>query len=120
MFELMIKDHISSAHLLRGYPGKCQNLHGHTWTIEVFVCSDTLNELGMVIDFSYLKRELKSFLEHMDHICLNDMEHFQSVNPTAENMASYILTEFQKRLEDVSISKVRVWESPHAYAEFRS
>lgn len=111
MFELSIQGDIASAHFLRGYEGKCRNLHGHTWKIEVVVVSGQLDGAGMIADFALLKKQLKGFLETIDHVCLNDLPYFQEVNPTAENIARYIYARFGGVIAPLKIKKVRVWES---------
>ena len=111
MFELSIKGDIASAHFLRGYEGKCRNLHGHTWKIEIVVMGDRLDEAGMIADFALLKKQLKGFLKTIDHVCLNDLPYFHEVNPTAENIAKYIYIRFGGVIEPLKIKNVRVWES---------
>ena len=118
MFELIIRDHIASAHLLRGYPGKCQNLHGHTWKVEVSIQRQDLDELGMVADFAELKKQLKDFLEHLDHTNLNDIDYFKTVNPTAENLAKYIYDRFSKEVQPLALTRVTVWESERCSASY--
>lgn len=114
MFELSIKGDIASAHFLRGYEGKCKNLHGHTWHIEVYMASERLDDIGMVADFIDLKEKLRGFLVHIDHVCLNDLDYFKEINPTTENIAKYIYENFQKEIDPLKINKVRVWESDSA------
>jgi len=116
MFELTIKGDVASAHFLRGYPGKCKDMHGHTWKIEVFLAKEELNELGMVEDFAILKKEFKLFLERLDHKCLNDLEYFKNVNPTAENIAKYIYDEYKQEVLPLRLLRVQVWESDMASA----
>ncbi len=111
MFEISIKGDIASAHFLRGYEGKCKNLHGHTWAIEVTILSQELDKIGMVADFLVLKKQLKDFLVPIDHVCLNDLPYFQKVNPTTENIAQYIYQNFGKVILPLKIKKVQVWES---------
>ena len=111
MFELVIKGDIASAHFLRGYEGKCKNLHGHTWKVEVYIQSSTLDKIGMVADFAILKKDLREFLMTIDHMCLNDLEYFKKVNPTTENIAKYIYENFSKTVAPLKLSKVTVWES---------
>ncbi len=111
MFELSVKGNIAAAHFLRKYEGPCKNLHGHTWHIEVFICGDRLDEIGMVCDFSILKKKLKSFLHALDHVCLNELDIFKEINPTTENLAQYIFQEFKKEIEPLKLEKVRVSES---------
>lgn len=111
MFELSIRDHIASAHFLRGYEGRCKDLHGHTWKIEVVIANDQLDEIGMVADFAVLKKQLKEFLMAIDHVCLNDLAYFKEVNPTTENIAKYIYTNFAKTVAPLKVKTVQVWES---------
>jgi 6-pyruvoyltetrahydropterin/6-carboxytetrahydropterin synthase len=114
MYELSIAGHFSSAHFLRGYQGLCQNLHGHTWRVEVTISSAKLNELGLVFDFREIKKTLREFLAAMDHTCLNELPAFAKDNPTTENLAKYIYAEFGKRCQPFTVKKVQVWESENA------
>lgn len=111
MFELCIKGDIASAHYLRGYEGKCKNLHGHTWKIEIYLQSHQLDAIGMVADFAILKKQLKEFLMSVDHVCLNDLPFFKDVNPTTENLAKYIYQNFGRVIAPLKLSKIQVWES---------
>lgn len=111
MFEISVKGDIASAHFIPGYEGLCKNLHGHTWKIEVVIQSEKLNSLGMVADFSMLKKKLKEFLMPLDHACLNDLPHFKNVLPTTENIAQYIYQGFTKTLAPLKVKHVEVWES---------
>ncbi len=114
MFELTIKDHIASAHFLKGYEGMCKNLHGHTWKIEVVIAANSLNKIGMVEDFVVIKKKLKEFLATIDHVCLNDLPYFKEHNPTTENIAKYIYQNFSKQVQPLKLTRVQVWESVSA------
>ena len=114
MYELTITDSFSSAHFLRNYQGPCEKLHGHTWKLEITVRSTELNDLGLVIDFQDLKAKLKEFLQHLDHVCLNDLSAFGTNNPSTENLAKYIYQEFSKQCHPLELKSVRVWESENA------
>lgn len=111
MYELRIQDTIGSAHFLRGYEGKCKNLHGHNWKVEAVIANESLDGLGMVADFSVLKKKLTDFLMTMDHVCLNDIEFFKDVNPTTENMARYIFESYAKEIAPLALKSIEVWES---------
>lgn len=114
MFELSIQGDIAAAHYVRGHQGKCKNLHGHTWKIEVTVTGERLNAIGMVEDFAVLKMQLKEFLAALDHVCLNDLPYFKDVNPTTENIAKYIYEGFNKHIAPLKVKSVRAWESETA------
>jgi 6-pyruvoyltetrahydropterin/6-carboxytetrahydropterin synthase len=111
MFELSVRENISSAHFLEGHEGKCKHLHGHTWKVEVTICSDHLDVIGRVVDFAVFKEKIKEFLSSLDHACLNDLENFKDVNPTTENISKYIYTEIKEIIKPLELKKVQVWES---------
>ena len=90
MFEVMVLGEFSSAHNLRGYKGKCEDLHGHNWKVELIAQNNALDATGMVVDFRELKAKLNNVLEELDHKYLNDIDYFKKVNPTSENIAKYI------------------------------
>lgn len=114
MFEISVKGSFSAAHWLRGYKGKCEELHGHNWDVEVTVSADQLDPTGMVMDFSELKQYLKTVLDTIDHKCLNEVEYFRNVTPTSENIAKYIYERLVEKIcvKEVKISKISIWETP--------
>ena len=90
MFELVVNGAFEAAHRLVDYPGKCNRLHGHSWTVEMSVSGDKLDNIGMVADFKVLKSMLMEVLDAMDHQYLNELPQFKELNPTAEHLAKYI------------------------------
>ncbi|MDU2065642.1 MAG: 6-carboxytetrahydropterin synthase QueD [Sporomusaceae bacterium] len=121
MFELTIQAEFEAAHNLCNYQGKCHRLHGHNWKVEVTVRGFELDELGMVIDFTVLKAEVKTIIDRLDHYYLNELPAFETKNPTAENIAKYIYDELVTPLEakQVQIYEVKVWESPRSAVAYR-
>ncbi len=88
MYEVIKKLEISAAHKLSlDYESKCSNLHGHNWLVTVYLRSEKLNRNGMIMDFTEIKKKIS---DKLDHKVINDMVDF---NPTAENMAKFILDE---------------------------
>ncbi|MCR4421558.1 MAG: 6-carboxytetrahydropterin synthase QueD [Exilispira sp.] len=122
MYRVVINDKFSSAHFLRNYIGKCENLHGHNYLVEVYVISKVLNDSEMVIDFTELKKITKDILNQIDHFLLNDIDFFKSHNPTSENIAYYIFSKINEKIKDnldnIILEKVRVWETDQQYAEY--
>ena len=114
MYELSVKGDFCAAHFLRGYEGKCKTLHGHTWKVEATIENDKLDAVGMVADFALIKKNLKEFLEVLDHVHLNEFSYFKDINPTTENLAQYIFDEFPKKYGPFKLKKVTVWESDNA------
>ncbi len=125
MFTLSIKISFSAAHSLRGYPGKCVNIHGHTFTAECMVRGSKLDSQGMVIDFHTLEDMVEKITDEFDHRLINEHPSFteEGLNPTAENLAFYIYKKLEEVLKDynqtISVHEVRVWESDDAYASYR-
>lgn len=118
MFELKIKGEFSSAHFLRQYEGKCKNLHGHNWKVEIVVCKEGLDSIGMVADFGLLKAKMNEVLDVLDHKCLNDLDHFQEVNTTSENIAKYIYEEYCRIIGPIQVKSVSVWESDSSCVKY--
>lgn len=120
MYELMIETGFSSAHQLRGYQGKCENIHGHNWRVQVYVTAETLNNIDIAIDFHELKKITNDLLSQIDHTCLNNVFPFTEINPSSENIARWISESLRKKLagHPVSVSAVTVWESETASATY--
>ena len=120
MYRVSVREHFDAAHHLRNYRGKCEQLHGHRFQVVVTVETSELNELGMAFDFSELKGHLRQMLERFDHACLNDIEPFDKINPSAENIALSIYGGLSSRLEGekLSILSIEVWESPDSCATY--
>ncbi|MCC8190606.1 MAG: 6-carboxytetrahydropterin synthase QueD [Planctomycetes bacterium] len=119
MIYLQVESDFASAHQLREYRGKCENLHGHNWRVKVVVKGSRLDPCGMLLDFGDLKRLVNACLERLDHRFLNETPPFDTVNPTSENIARYLFTEIGKVLPDgVAVHAVTVWESEKCAATY--
>jgi 6-pyruvoyltetrahydropterin/6-carboxytetrahydropterin synthase len=120
MFELKVTDEFSGAHRLREYRGKCENLHGHNWKVELTVAAADIGDDGLVLDFKELKNVLKDVLDGLDHRYLNAIRYFKRHNPTSEHMAAYIFGRVKRRLSGrgVSVRRVTVWETDRQCASY--
>ncbi|QGJ69963.1 Queuosine biosynthesis protein QueD [Planctomycetales bacterium 10988] len=126
-----------AGHRLLRHGGKCENLHGHNYIADFYVSGEKTDDVGRIVDFSELKRLLKGWLdEHWDHAFLlaeeDDMAikairsvephrlYLMPYNPTAENMARYLLEEVCPDLLEGTGGKairVGIWESEDTCAE---
>lgn len=116
MYEVSVREHFDAAHYLRGYKGKCENVHGHRFQVVVNVRAGETDDVGMAYDFTKLRQQLGEIVSRFDHTCLNDVPPFDRINPSSENIASTVCSELQARLKEtkVSLCSVQVWESPHS------
>src|SRR4030042_408753 len=121
MYEISVEKTFEAAHYLRGYKGKCENMHGHRYTVVVKVRADKLNDIGLAYDFTDLKAHLGEILERYDHTCLNDVKPFDKINPSAENLAATIYQKLKKKLssDGVKLVSVAAWENPGQGVEYR-
>lgn len=137
MYTLKTKGHFDAAHFLKGYAGKCANLHGHRWTVTVEIQGETLQtdaqHRGMLVDFGDLKTDLKAVCDRFDHRLIYEAgslseaalkvlaeEGFAGreipVRPTAENLAVLFCGEMVKKGYDVR--RVEVFETPDNMAAY--
>ena len=121
MFEVMIERNFSSAHQLRGYKGKCENLHGHNYRIEIYARGRELDNIGLLVDFGELKEAADEVVRYLDHRNINELAPFdEELNPSAENLARYILERVSSEVGDdrVEVYKVRCFETPTSVATY--
>lgn len=110
----------AAAHLLRGYPGVCSQLHGHNWKVEVEVEARALDAIGMSMDFKDIKRATKELIDSLDHRHLNEIPPFDEVNPTAENIAAYLYRRLAEQIDTdtLRVGAVTLWETERACVRY--
>jgi 6-pyruvoyltetrahydropterin/6-carboxytetrahydropterin synthase len=120
MYKITVLSHFSAAHRLRHLRGKCEELHGHNWKVEVSVASDRLNKEGVVIDFTVLKQKVEKVLKPLDHHYLNDLPYFSGKEPSSENIAKYIFDRLKAELKGhpAILKEVTAWESETSCATY--
>lgn len=126
-----------AAHRVMGHENKCKYLHGHRYVVEATFEAPSLDKLGRVVDFGDIRKILGNWIdENWDHntiLCVRDNKLGQQIdsltkqktyylekNPTAENLAEYLLTavcpKLFKSLETRCIT-IKIWETPNCSAE---
>ena len=106
----------SAAHSLPQHEGKCRNVHGHTYTVEVTIegqVKESGPSTGMVMDFADAGADIRRLVvDPLDHSYLNDVLDFV---PTAEAMAAWMFGVLAS--SGLPVVRVRLWETPTSYAE---
>ena len=110
-YEISVKASFSASHQLKLYDGSLEKLHGHNWTVLVTVAASKLDAIGVVMDFHMLERRLGQVVNVFQDRHLNDVPPFTQVNPSAENVAEYIVTKLQLP-GHVWLHSVEIWETP--------
>lgn len=125
MFEVSVLETFAAGHSLRNYKGKCENIHGHNYRVEITFSGESLDEAGLLVDFVDIKRILRQSIAYLDHQFINDMPPFDVLNPSAENLAKYFHDEMHKGMNQagakvpVRIQAVKVWETDTCTAVYR-
>jgi 6-pyruvoyltetrahydropterin/6-carboxytetrahydropterin synthase len=121
MYEVTIKKTFSAAHILKEIGGRCEELHGHNFMVEVSVSAPELNKEGLLIDFKVLKKWTHDILEALDHKYLNEVDYFKDINPSSEQVARLIYDRIAEKAipRGYVVSRVTVWESENARVSYR-
>ena len=123
MYEVSVDETFAAAHNLRGYKGKCENLHGHNYKVRVTLSGKEVDSVGLLYDFVHLKQVIQSVIRSLDHKYLNELPPFDVLNPSAENIARYIYDQAAKQLPQApngaEVSSITVWESDVTAATYR-
>ncbi len=121
MYVVCVQAHYDSAHFLRSYHGKCEQLHGHRYVVEAALATTKLGEGGIAFDFVDVKRVLRGVADELDHNNLNDLPPFTEIEPSSENQARYFYEELKKRLPPEmaeALIYTKVWETPSQWAMY--
>lgn len=138
MFKIAKEFSFDMAHMLDGHDGKCKNLHGHTYKLQVEVSGELIEsgaKRAMVMDYSDLKSLVKTYiLDEMDHAFIYDLTSEKEckvakllveldskvygipTRTTAEAMAKYIFDKLTDK--GLPVSLIRLWETPTSYCEY--
>lgn len=124
MFQVSVEETFSAGHALRGYKGKCENVHGHNYRVRATIDGPQLDDIGLLLDFTHLKAAIREIIKRLDHQFINDLEPFRTLNPSAENLAKYFYEEIVRLLKGLPpgarLTEVIVWETDTSSARYRS
>ncbi len=120
VFEVKVIGSFAAAHNLKDFRGKCENLHGHNWKVEVCLRGKRLAENGILLDFAEVKAATREALEELDHKYLNELPFFIQENPSSENIARFLFEKLSAKLDndDHWLHSVSAWESADACATY--
>lgn len=131
------KVHFDAAHRVMNHESKCKLLHGHRYVIEASFAADSLDKIGRVIDFGVIRDRLTNWIDtNWDHNTIlweKDKDlggaiegqiaqkiFYLPSNPTAENMAEYLLNVVCKKLfpeDGLKCTRIRLYETPNCFAD---
>ena len=98
MFEVTVEQTFAAGHALREYKGKCENVHGHNYRVQITVEGERLNRIGLLVDFVELKRIVREVMERLDHQSINDLEPFTVINPSCIAVLNIVFTIKSRRI----------------------
>lgn len=122
MFQISVDESFSAGHALRGYKGKCENVHGHNYKVRITLEGPELDAIGLLYDFTHLKRAIRDVVCRVDHKFLNDQAPFDVINPSAENIAKYFYDETTRQMnaapDGARITRITIWETDTTSATY--
>jgi 6-pyruvoyltetrahydropterin/6-carboxytetrahydropterin synthase len=111
MYEVTVESGFSSGHYLRNYHGRCENPHGHNYKVRLTLRGKELDATGLLLDFRLLKQVMRPIIDRIDHQMLNELDPFDKINPSAENLAWYFYQETNRQLHEMTGGRVLVKDS---------
>lgn len=118
-YELRVRADFTASHQIRLPDGEMEPLHEHHWRVDVLVAGESLDENGLLMDFTDLKRRLTDITDGLNQSCLNEHRAFNAVCPTTERLAKFIHDGLAPGLPiAIRIIKVRVHETPDCAAAY--
>jgi len=115
-YTIRVEARFEAAHYLRSYRGIAEPLHGHSYKVEVELGAGEggLDGDAIAVDFVVARRELERIAKILDYGCINDVEPFTEINPSAENIARWFADEIGQALESerAIVHSVVIWEGP--------
>lgn len=118
-YTLRVRDRFEASHWLRSYRGEPEQIHGHSWKVEVVLEAETLDDEGMGFDFVEVRGALRELVSRFDHGDINSVPPFDERSPTTEHLARFFLEQLREHLPRAGVAEVTVWEGPDCSATYR-
>lgn len=122
-FTVRVEARFESAHFLRTYRGVAEPLHGHSYkvTADLASASTSLDGDAIAVDFVAARASLELLARRLDYKCINEVEPFDRLNPSAENIARWFADQFSIAIkaENAVVESVTVWEGPFNSVTYR-
>ena len=118
-YEIRVQDQFSAAHVIKGYPGDCEHLHGHNWGVSAVWRCEALDALGLGLDFVTAKKALRQRLDAWEHRNVSDLAEFKDENASSENLARKLYQSLAGLdLAGARLARVEVQETPDCSAVY--
>jgi 6-pyruvoyl-tetrahydropterin synthase len=121
LFEVAYETTFCATHVLHRDGRPVEPQHGHDWRVEVVAAGETLDPLGVVVDFEHLKTAVGEVCRRFHYGDLTSHPDFAGQSPSAEAVARYFFHEVRRGMgaEGGKLVRVRVWEAPGCSATYR-
>lgn len=124
VFAVRVEARFEAAHYLRSYRGITEPLHGHSYRVEaeLVLGRGGLDQDELAVDFVEARRQLEAIAARLDYGCINEIEPFTRLNPTAENLARWFHEELSGAMERAGarVTEIRLWEGPANSVVYRT
>jgi 6-pyruvoyltetrahydropterin/6-carboxytetrahydropterin synthase len=116
VFVVRVEARFEAAHFLREYRGISEPLHGHSYKVEAELAAvgGGVDQDAIAVDFVSARRKLETLAKKLDYGCINDVPPFDTINPSAENIAQWFAKELGAAVagEQARVVAVTIWEGP--------
>lgn len=123
-FSVRVEARFEAAHFLREYRGISEPLHGHSYKVEAELEArgGGVDSDAIAVDFVSARRKLETLARKLDYGCINDVPPFDTINPSAENIAEWFHRELSVAVSDENaiVTAVTIWEGPVSSVTFRA
>jgi 6-pyruvoyl-tetrahydropterin synthase len=120
VFEVAYETTFCATHVLHDGGRPLEPNHGHDWRVEVVAAGETLDRIGVVVDFEHLKQAVAEVARRFHYADITSHPDFAGQSPSAEAVARYFFAEVKKAMgpEGERLRRVRAWEAPGCSATY--